>query len=84
MNDKFNEILREALDSTTSIEVLRDGEIVEDSGEYDSFYSDCNGGAFTQVKIVRHNGKLYVYKEKVVEDRELNQKRECTAFYELK
>lgn len=84
MNDSFKLDLEEALDSVTCDEVLRDGETLEDSGEYDIYYSDCPGGEFTQLKIIKYNGKLYVYKEKVVENRELNQKRECVAFYKLK
>lgn len=83
-DEDFKNIVDGVADSTTSYEVLHDGEILEDSGEYDTYYSDCPGGEFTQLKIVKHKGKIYVYKEKVVEDRELNQKRECVAFYELK
>jgi hypothetical protein len=84
MEKNINEVLDEVLNSVTTDEVLQDGEIIEDSGEYDTYYSDCPGGEFIQLKIVKHKGKLYVYKEKITENRELKQKRECVAFYELK
>lgn len=84
MNNQFNDLVDEVANSIISDEVLKSGEIIEDSGEYETYYSDCPGGEFTQLKIIRCKGKLYVYKEKVIEDRELKQKRECVAFYELK
>lgn len=77
-------IIDEALNSVTLDEVLSYGETIDDSGEYDAFYSDAPGGQFTQLKIVKHNEKFYVYKEKVIEGMDLSQKRECIAFYELK
>jgi hypothetical protein len=83
-NSSFNDIVEDAAKSVISTEVLENGKIIEDSGEYETYYSDCSGGEFTQLKIVKYKDKLYVYKEKVVEDRELNQKRECVSFYELK
>lgn len=63
---------------------LEHGGIVEDSGEYEQYYSDAPGGEFTRLKIINYDGKLYVYKEKITEDRQLNKKSECVAFYELK
>lgn len=83
-DEDFNNLVDHVANSIISDEVLHDGEIIEDSGEYETYYSDCPGGEFIQIKIVRYNGKLYVYKERVVEDINLNQKRECIAFYELK
>lgn len=84
MGKQFDNLVDEVANSIISDEVLQYGEIIEDSGEYETYYSDCSGGEFTQVKIVRYNNILYVYKEKVIEDKNLNQKRECIAFYELK
>lgn len=84
MDKCLQEALDNALNSVTTDEVLQGGEILEDSGEYESYYSDSCGGEYTQLKIVKFKGNLYVYKEKVIEDHYLNQKRECVAFYELK
>lgn len=84
MSKQFGELIDKVVNSVTLDEVLNQGEVIEDSGEHETYYSDCPGGEFTQLKIVKYDGKLYVYKEKVIENKELNQKRECVSFYELK
>lgn len=80
----FQEIFDEVDKSITSDELFRNGETVEDSGEYDSWYSDAPGGTYNRVRIVKLNEKYYVYKEKNVVNSDLSEKIECTAFYELK
>ena len=65
-------------------EALTNGKIIEDSGEYEQYYSDCPGGEYTRLKIVKYNEKLYVYKEKIIELSNGSKKAECVEFYEMK
>lgn len=83
-NKSFEEILDEVDKSITVDELFRDGEIVEDSGGYETYYSDAPGGTYNRIKIVKLDGKFYVYKEKIIIDKDSSEKAECTAFYELK
>lgn len=80
----FQEIFDEVDKSITSDELFRNGEIVEDSAGYESYYSDAPGGTDNRVRIIKLNEKYYVYKEKVEINSDLSEKSECTAFYELK
>lgn len=77
-------ILKDIDKSVTSYELFIDGEIIDDSGEYDQYYSDSPGGCYHRLRIVKHNGKFYVYKEKITVERDMSEKSECIAFYELK
>lgn len=72
------------VDEINMDKVFQSGEILEDSGDYETYYSDSPGGEYIQLKIIKYKDKLYVHKEKIVEDHELNQKRECVGSYELK
>lgn len=69
--NNFENILNEALNSVTCKEVLDNGEIIEDSGEYETYYSDCAGGEFTQVKIINYNGKYMYIKKKLLKTKSL-------------
>lgn len=84
MNKTFDEILDEIDKSITSDELFRNGEIVEDSNGYEAYYSDAPGGMYNRVRIIKLNGKYYVYKEKVIINNDCSEKSECIAFYELK
>lgn len=81
---KIQEILEEVDNSITSDELFRNGTIVEDSGEYDNWYSDAPGGTYDRIRIVKLNEKYYVYKEKITVNNDSSEKTECLAFYELK
>lgn len=80
----FQEILDEVDKSITSDELFRNGEIIDDSGEYDNWYSDAPGGTYNRVRIIKLNEKYYVYKEKIMINNDSSEKSECIAFYELK
>lgn len=80
----ISRILEESDVSVTSDELFRNGEIIEDSGDYEQWYSDAPGGSYHRIKIVKYKGKIYVYKEKVTVNRSEEEKSECVAFYELK
>ena len=83
-NNNFKKILEEVDNSVTSEQLFRDGEIIDDSGEYDQWYSDAVGGCYNRVKIFKLDGKFYVYKEKITVNRDCSEQAECIAFYELK
>ena len=80
----FQEIFEEVDNSITSDELFRNGEIVEDSGEFDNWYSDAPGGTYNRIRIVKLKEKYYVYREKITINNDSSEKAECTAFYELK
>ena len=80
----FQEIFEEVDNSITSDELFRNGEIVEDSGEFDYWYSDVPGGTYNRIRIVKLKEKYYVYREKITINNDSSEKAECTAFYELK
>lgn len=80
----FQEIFEEVDNSITSDELFRNGEIVEDSGEFDNWYSDAPGGTYNRIRIIKLKEKYYLYKEKIVINNDSSEKTECTAFYELK
>jgi len=80
----FQEILDEVDKSITSDELFRNGEIIEDSAGYESYYSDAPGGEYHRVRIIKLDEKHYVYKEKIVINNDLTENPECVAFYELK
>ena len=83
-NNNFKKILEEVDNSVTSEQLFRDGEIIDDSGEYDQWYSDAVGGCYNRIKIFKLDGKFYVYKEKITVNRDCSEQAECIAFYELK
>ena len=83
-NNNFKKILEEVDNSVTSEQLFRDGEIIDDSGEYDQWYSDAVGGCYNRIKIFKLDGKFYVYKEKITVNRGCSEQAECIAFYELK
>ena len=83
-NNNFKKILEEVDNSVTSEQLFRDGEIIDDSGEYDQWYSDTVGGCYNRIKIFKLDGKFYVYKEKITVNRDCSEQAECIAFYELK
>lgn len=80
----MSRLLDEIDKSVTSDEIFRNGELIDDTGDYDQWYSDAPGGTYHRMRIVKHKRKFYVYKEKITVDRECNEKTECVAFYELK
>lgn len=79
----FQEIFDEIDNSITSDELFRNGEIVEDSGEFDNWYSDAPGGIYNRIRLVKLNEKYYVYKEKITVNNDSSERAECLAFYEL-
>lgn len=83
-NKSFQEILEEVDKSVTVDELFHNGEIIEDSEGYETYYSDAPGGTYNRVRIIKLEGKFYVYKEKITIDKDCSEKAECTAFYELK
>lgn len=83
-NKSFEEILDDVDKSITSDELFKNGEIIEDSEEYEAYYSDAPGGTYNRVRIFKLDGKFYVYKEIIIIDNNSSEKSECTAFYELK
>lgn len=65
-------------------EVLNDGILIDDSEEYEPYHSDCVGGEYKRLKIIKYNDKFYAVKEKVEINHKLEETKECVAFYELK
>lgn len=80
----FEEMLEETSNSITSDKLFRYGEIIEDSEGFEPYYSDAPGGEYNRIRIVKLDGKFYVYKEKVTINTNFSEKVECVAFYELK
>lgn len=80
----MDDLLNEIDNSITSDQLFREGNIIDDTGEYEQYYSDLPGGCYYRMRIVKHYEKHFVYKEKIVVAHDLSEKKECVAFYELK
>jgi hypothetical protein len=83
-NKTWDELLDEVDKSIASDQLFQEGTIVDDSGEYEQYYSDSPGGCYYRMRIVKHNEKHFVYKERIEIAHDLSEKKECVAFYELK
>ena len=78
------EIFEKVSNSIMPDELFRNGEIIEDSGEYDNWYSDAPGGTYNRIRIIKVNEKYYVDRQKIIINNDLSEETECEVIYELK
>ena len=82
---RFEEILEEALQSVTLDEVEKFGIILkEKQTDYEAYYSDSPGGTWTKAVLYLYEGKQYVIVHKYIEDKDGDVTKRCLTFSERK